>query len=279
MLLRLIPVILAAVWANLWASSGFAQIPRATDEFIGPVRTVMIKTFGYAATETYDRAGRLTTAIMDIPHAQTATHSLFQYDQGGHLLEELVLDPNGKLMFRKQVAYARDAAGRDTASVTTSDNGDFQHAEFSLYDRRGRLWEQVWVNHAIAYKSLFDVFGRRIYSARYGKDQLLGELKYQYDVQGRVQEVVIYNPQGMVIGRVTNEYDKAGQRERATTETWDDNLSRTWVTTYEYDAMGNWIKELTTEQSPSSPNLQASPVSLVQERVIQYYHLTEKNTP
>jgi hypothetical protein len=163
--------------------------------------------------------------------------------------------------------------------VTTSDDGGFQYAEFSQYDQRGHLWEQLWVNHSIAYKSLFDVLGRRIYSARYSKGELFSELKHQHDAQGRVQEVVIYNAQGIVAGRVANDYDDLGRRVRATTETFGVNEQRKWITTYEYDAMGNWIKELTAEQSTPSQKATSSAVPIVQERLIQYYNLAENKIP
>jgi hypothetical protein len=275
MLFRFISILLATVTGSLWETAGVAETTRITNELIGPVRSVTIKKLGYSATETYDRAGRLIEAVIDIPHANTATYSLFRYDQNGHLQEELALDPSGRLMFRKQVVYAQDSEGRDSASVTTSDDGGFQSAEFSLYDRRGHLWEQLWVNHSMAYKSLFDVFGRRIYSARYSKGELFSELKYQYDAQGRLRELVIYNTQGTVAGRVANDYDNIGRRVRATTETFGTDRQRKWVTTYEYDDMGNWIKELTAEQSSPSHKTMASAVPIVQERLIQYYNLAE----
>jgi len=279
MLLRLVSILLAAIMGSYWDTASFAETTIATNELIGPVRTVTIKKLGYSATETYDRAGHLIETAIDIPHADTATYSLFRYDKNGHLQEELTLDSNGKLMFRKRVIYARDSEGRDTASVTTSEEGDFHHAEFFQYDQRGHLWERLWVNHSMAYKSLFDRLGRRIYSARYSKGELLSELKHQYDAQGRVQELVIYNAQGIVTGRVANDYDDRGRRVRATTETFGDNQQRKWITTYEYDDMGNWIKELTAEQSPTSGKVPASAVPLVQERQIQYYNLAENKVP
>ena len=279
MLLRLVSILLATGMGSFWETAGFAETTRITHELIGPVRSVTIKKLGYSATETYDRAGHLTEAVIDIAYANTATYSLFRYDQAGHLQEELTLDPSGRLIFRKQIVHAQDAEGRDSASVTTSENGGFQHAEFSLYDQRGHLWEQLWVDHSIAYKSLFDVFGRRIYSARYSKGELFSELKHQYDAWGRLHELVIYNEQGTVAGRVSNDYDDRGRRVRATTETFGHDQRQKWITTYEYDDMGNWIKELTAEQPSPSQHATASALPLVQERLIQYYHLTEKTAP
>jgi hypothetical protein len=274
---RILFIFLAAVSVVLWHTVGLAGTAGSENELIGPVRIVTIKKLGYSATETYDRAGHLIEAVLDIPHANTATYSLFRYDQHGHLREELALDPSGRLMFRKQVVYARDSEGRNTASVTTSE-GSFQHAEFSLYDERGHLWEQLWVNRSIAYKSLFDILGRRIYSARYNRGTLLGELTYQYDAGGRLREMIIYNALGTVAGRVANEYDDMGRRVRAATEAFGEDQQRKWITTYEYDDWGNWIKELTVEQSSVSQRHSASVVPIMQERQIQYYNLTDNKT-
>lgn len=279
MLLRLGSILLATFLGSFWETVGVAEATRVTNELVGPVRSVTIKKLGYSTTETYDRSGYLIEAVSDITHANTSTFSLFQYDQDGHLREELALDSNGKLMFRKQVVYAHDSEGRDTASVATSESGDFQYAEFSLYDQRGHLCEQLWVNPSIAYKSLFDVFGRRIYSARYSKGKLFSELKHQYDAWGRLQELIIYNGHGAVVGRVTNNYDDLGRRVRATTEAFGDDRQQKWITTYEYDDRGNWIKELTAEQSSPSQNATTSAFPLVQERLIQYYTLAEKIAP
>lgn len=279
MLFRSVLILLTTVTVSFWETAGVAETARTTSDLVGPVHSVTIKKLGYSATETYDRAGRLIEAVIDIAHADSATYSLYRYDRDGHLQEELALDPSGRLMFRKQIVYAHDADGRDIASVTTSDNGGFQSAEFSQYDQRGHLWEQLWLNHSIAYKSLFDALGRRIYSARYSKGELFSELKHQYDVQGRLQELVIYNAQGVLTGRVANDYDESGRRVGATTETFGKDQQRKWVTTYEYDDMGNWIKELTLEESSPSPNRRASAVPLVQERLIQYYNLAENKAP
>lgn len=279
MLVRLVLILLGTIMGSFCETASVAETTKNMNELLGPVRSVTIKKFGYSATETYDRAGHLIEAVVDVAHANTATYSLFRYDQDGHLQEELALDPSGRLMFRKQVVYAQDSQGRDTAAVTTSENGGFQHAEFSLYDQRGHLWEQLWVDHSIAYKSLFDVFGRRVYSARYSKGELFSELKHQYDAWGRLHELVIYNAHGTVAGRVANDYDDMGRRVRATTETFGNDGQQKWITTYEYDDMGNWIKELTAEQSSPSRNATASAFPLVQERLIQYYTFTEKTAP
>lgn len=277
MFLRLFSIVLVTVSVNPWDTVGFTETTKVKNELIGPVRSVTIKKHGYSTTETYDRAGHLIEAVLDLPHANTATYSLFQYDQDGHLQEELAFDQSGRIIYRKQVIYARDPEGRDTASVTVSDNGHFQSAEFSLYDQRGHLWEQLSVSSTTGYKSLFNIQGRRIYSAYYHKGELLNELKHGYDVLGRLQELVSYDARGTLTARVINDYDETGKRTRSTTHTFGAPRPRTWVTTYEYDPLGNWIKEQTSEQSSSFQPGRASTIPIVEERTIQYYTATDSD--
>ncbi len=279
MVLRLVSVLLLTVAANPWDTVGFAETTRLKNELIGPVRSVTIKTHGYSTTETYDRTGHLIEAVLDLTHANMATYSLFRYNQDGDLQEELALDQSGRIIYRKHVVYARDPEGRDTASVTASDDGHFQSAEFSLYDERGHLWEQLWVNGSTTYKSLFDIQGHRIYSAYYRKGELFNELKHRYDVLGRLQELVSYDARGTLTGRVINDYDETGKRTRSTTHTFVAPHPRTWVTTYEYDSLGNWIKEQTSEQSSSSHPVRASAIPILEERTIQYYDSTDGDAP
>ena len=96
----------------------------------------------------------------------------------------------------------------------------------------GPSLEQLWVDDSIAYKSLFDVFGRRIYSARYSKGELFSELKHQYDAWGRYRFRHLQWARD-VAGRVANDYDDRGRRVRATTEAFGQDQQQKWITTYE----------------------------------------------
>ena len=278
MLLRLVSAALIILLTHLWDSVGCAETTRVKDQLIGPVRSVTIKKHGYSTRDTYDRAGHLIETVLDLTHVNMATYSQFRYDPDGHLQEELTLDLNGRLLYRKHVVHARDLQGRETASVTASDDGRFQNAEFSLYDQRGHLSEQLWTNASTTYKSLFDIQGHLIYSAYYRKGELLNELTHRYDMVGRLQELVSYDILGEITGRVTNDYDESGKRTRSTTQIFGETRPRTWVTTYEYDSLGNWIKEQTSEQSLSSQPATTPANPIVEERTIQYYAPTDRDT-
>lgn len=277
MLLRVIGMVFFGMSVAPCDINASGETTRVKNELLGPVRSVTVKKHGYSTTETYDRAGHLIEAVLDLTLANAATHALFQYDREGRLQEELALDPTGQLMYRKRIVYAQDPEGRDTASVTASDDGHFQSAEFSQYERRGHLWEQLWVSHSTAYKSIYDVLGNRIYSAHYRKGALLNELIHRYDAMGRLFELISYDGQGRITARVRNNYDETGQRTRSTTQTFGETDSRTWVTTYEYDALGNWVKEQTSEQTPASRPGRSSTAPIVEERLIEYYSSTDSD--
>ncbi len=122
------------------------------------------------------------------------------------------------------------------------------------------------------------MLGRIIYSAQYRKGELFSELKHGYDERGRLKELISYNAEGTMTGKVVNGHDEAGRRVRATTEKFHAGTKRTWVTTYEYDGMGNWIKELTAEEPTTSQEAGTARTHTVQERVIKYYETSENKT-
>ena len=137
MYLRLVSILLATLLASFWETAGVAETTRTTNELIGPVRSVTIKKLGYSTTETYDRAGHLIEAVIDMAYANTATYSLFRYDQDGHLQEELALDPGLLDPFAQdfgvqllcalgELLAAHDRAGRLGLARQQLDRGDHQ---------------------------------------------------------------------------------------------------------------------------------------------------------
>jgi len=77
---------------------------------------------------------------------------------------------------------------------------------------------------------------------------LSSELRLGYDEWGRLKELISYSADGAMTGKkVVNEYDKAGRRVRVTTEKFYAGSRSTWITTYEFDGLGNWVKELINE--------------------------------
>jgi hypothetical protein len=279
MLLRLVAIGLLATLACTSDATASSETSRDKNNLIGPVHTVTTNARGLSQTETYDLAGRLTDAAIYQEHFNISTSYVFTYDQHGKLREENAYDDARRLIYRKLFAYAHDSAGRETAVVAATQDGEFHHAEFSIYDKSGNLSELILFSGIETNRNLFDVLGHLIYSGRFRDGQLFAELQHTYDSRGHLIEIISYSPDGAVTGRSVSEYDDSGRRIRITTETFQSGVPSRWVTTYEHDRTGNWIKEITRKETSTSPQTEPAPSHTVQERVIEYHQIPDIKTP
>lgn len=279
MLLRLVAIGLLAILVCASDATASLETARDKNNLIGPVRTVTTKARGLLQTETYDLAGRLTDAAIYQEHFNISTSYEFTYDQHGKLREEIAYDDARTPIYRKLFAYAHDSAGRETAVVAATQDGEFHHAEFSIYDTSGNLSELILLNGVETYRNVFDVLGRLIYSGKFRDGQLFSEAKHTYDTSGHLIEIISYSPDGVVTGRSVSEYDDSGHRIQITTETFQSGVASRWVTTYENDRTGNWIKELTRKETSTSAQTEPAQNHIVQERVIEYHQVPDVKTP
>jgi len=100
----------------------------------------------------------------------------------------------------------------------------------------------------------------------------LSETKWSYDNKGRLIELLSYDSTGMITGKTVYEHDDSGKRARVITERYEQGAVGKFVTTYEYDGTGNWIKERMRKEAGSSESATTQP-QIVQERVIVYYEI------
>jgi hypothetical protein len=253
------------------AQAAPSKTAREKSGLIGPVQSVTTKGLGSTGTEMYDRAGNLIEAVSYEVHGSVSTRHVFSYDERDRLRAETGYDADGTFLYRKLFAYGSDAHDRETAVVAASQDGELQHAEFSVYDDRGFLCEQFQFTDQTISRNLFDVLGRLLYSARFKDGRLLGEIQRRYDSAGKLVQVTSYDQTGAVTARITNEYDDSGRRIRTITERLKAGAADRWVASYEYDDVGNWIKERTTQAAYLSTERQPSPRTIEQERSIRYY--------
>lgn len=279
MLLRFVAIGLLATLVCASYAAASSETARNKNNLIGPVQTVTTKARGLLQTETYDFAGRLTEAAIHQEHFNISTSYIFTYDQHGKLHEEIAYDDARTLIYRKLFAYAYDSAGRETAVVAATHDGEFHYAEFSIYDKYGNLSELILINGMETNRNVFDVLGRLIYSGRFRDGQLISELKHNHDSTGQLIEIISYSPDGAVTGRSVSEYDDSGHRIRITTETFQSGVASRWITTYENDRTGNWIKEITRKETSTSPQSEPAPSHTVQERVIEYHQIPDVKAP
>ena len=280
MLLRLAAMALGTTLICTQDIAAFAEDSRAQNDLVGPVRTVTTKSQGRSHTEIYNEAGRLIRALIFVEHEQSTTLYQFVRDQHGTLREEIASDLDGTPVYRKRFAYTYDSQGRETAAVAaSSEKGQLHHATFTSYDRQGHIAESLVVTDTTAQRNIFDVLGHVIYSAHFKNGDMFSEVRHAYDREGRLGELTSYNAAGAMTGRLANEYDASGRRVRTTTEKFHAGNSSTWITTYEHDAMGNWIKEFMSDGTPTSQDSEEARRYAVQERAIEYYDSPDPKTP
>lgn len=271
MLLRRVTIGLLTTILCASAAAASDKTGREKNGLIGPVRSVVTMAADLSQTESYDRAGHLVEAVIYLQDENSATRYVFTYNQLGEQQEEVAHSPDGTILYRKLFAHARDRAGRETALVAASQDGEFHHAEFSIYDRDGMASETIHTDGTATSRNLFDVLGRLLYSGRYREGRLLGELSWTYAVDGRVMALTSYSADGAVTGKSLHEYDVSGRRVRTTTETIQHGATSRWITLYEYDGAGNWIKEVTRKQTNQPSDIGTDSTQIVQERLIDYY--------
>ena len=241
-------------------------------ELVGSVRTVVTKHPQLKTTQQFDHDGNLTSLELVPAKEANSARYVYLHDASGRITEEHTVDPDGTVTNRKQFRYGVDEQGRQLALVAVTDEGLFAHAEFSLYDGRGLLAEQIMVSgQGIAEKSLYDVRGNLIYDARYFQGRLVLEATHHYSPLDRLTESRFYGSDGELMRKDLYRYDQAGNRVEQTSEFYHQSHLRKSVVAYEFDHMGNWTKETIQRWSDKNgaPTLGETVVS--RERTITYY--------
>jgi hypothetical protein len=97
------------------------------------------------------------------------------------------------------------------------------------------------------------------------------EATHYHSPLGRLKESRFYGPDGELMRKDLYRYNQAGQRVEQQSEFYHQSHLRKAVFIYEYDHVGNWIKE--TVQRWSDKNGSVAPVETVvnRERIITYY--------
>jgi hypothetical protein len=241
-------------------------------ELVGPVQSVVTKYPQLKTTHQFDRQGQLIHLELIPTNETDSARYLFLHDEAGRVVEEQTFEPDGTLAYRKLFRYGVDEQGRQTAQVAATEKGDLAHADFAIYDDRGLLAEELTVTgQGVAEKSLYDVRGSLIYNARYFQGRLMLEATHYHSPLGRLKESRFYGSDGELMRKDLYRYNQAGQRGEQQSEFYHQSHLRRAVFTYEFDHVGNWIKE--TVQRWSDKNGTVAPIQTVvsRERIITYY--------
>ena len=241
-------------------------------ELEGAVRTVVTKHPQLKTTHQFDREGHVTSLELAPTNEADSARYIYQYDESGRLVEEQTFEPDNTVAYRKMFRYGFDEQGRQSAQVAVTDKGLFAHAEFSLYDARGLLSEEIMVTgQGVAEKSLYDVRGNLIYHVRYFQGRLVLEATHRYDPLDRLKESRFYGNDGEQMRKDRYRYDQAGHRVEQTSEYYRQSHLRKSVVTYEFDQAGNWLKETIQRWTQKDGSVVLAESVVSRERVITYY--------
>jgi hypothetical protein len=269
------PYVIVAAAVGLIAagpSTSFAKNDLDRFELIGAVRTVVTKHPQLKTIHQFNHSGTLTgLELVPAKEADSARY-VYLYDATGHLIEEQTVEPDGTPTSRKLFRYGVDEQGRQSALVAVTEAGMFAHAEFSTYDSRGQLAEQIMTSgQGIVEKSLYDVRGNLIYHARYFQGHLVLEATHHHGPLGRLKESRFYGNDGELMRKDLYRYDQAGNRIEQSSEFFRQPHLRRAVVAYEFDHVGNWTKETIQRWSDKNGTPVLSETVVSRERVITYH--------
>ena len=244
---------------------------REKHELIGPVRTVVTKYPRLVTAETYNPSGNLTEIVLQTALEHAADKTVFTRDALGHIQEEQVYGADGSLVSRKLFRYNYDHDGNESAIVAATEGGTFVHALFSEYDARGNLAEELYVSSdGTADKSLFDVRGDVVYTARYHSGRLMFETVNRYDPHRHLRESRVYGAEGLLIRTDQFRYTETGIRIQETSEFYLSHHVGKLVTMYDLDSTGNWVKETITRWIVKDGGMKPTDSVVNRERTITY---------
>ena len=241
-------------------------------DLVGPVKTVITKHLQLQTIHQFDRNGRLVELELVPSDGADSSHTLYHHDASGRLIEEEIVKTDGDLVYKKLYRYGSDEEGRESAVVAATEDGVLSHADFSFYDERGILVEEVEINGGgTAERSLYDVQGNLIYGARYFNGRLMQEATHHYGPPGRLKESRYYASDGNLMRKDLYRYNEAGQRIEQLSEFIRSTYLRRSVVTYEIDQAGNWTKETIQRWTEKNGTVSVSESVVSREREIVYH--------
>lgn len=296
------PLLLASLLSLLVSPAASAQQKKDTEEgeLVGPVRVVLeyeaeLSRAGgrlveserrLGSAETYDVSGRrLTyTAYTDggailygdayvrdaqgrlieertehSPYVYLPDRKTYLYDARGHLVEEVGYDEKGNVLGR--YVYKNDEAGNrlECLSVPAGRNLVYRgHKRVYTYDGEGRVITSA------GFKPSGQTFVPDDSGLGYHKEI------YLYDSAGRRSVTTQFRQDGSLFRVSVSEYDARGNEVAAATYNADGSLREKSRYEYEFDARGNWVRQITSEWVTEGGKSFFTPTE-VSYRTIKYF--------
>ena len=200
---------------------------------------------------TYNQAHTLATEQLYNSQNVLWRKTIHAYNEAGHLTEAVSTDADGDVWFRD--VYVPNKSGQPAQVDHHDPDGTFLHRATFTYDGEGR----------VAKRSLSDADGSPI-----------SRNVYAYDVNGKLHAVTTQGRNGALASRWVYAYDQRGNEREWVSYRADGSIKRKEIYSYEYDAQGNWVKQITSEWVPDEQQGYIEPAEAVY-RMITYYPKAE----
>jgi len=236
------------------------------------VKTAVTRHSQLRTVHHFDRDGRLTKVELFPTQETDSAQYRLSYDDAGRVTEEQTIKPDGHVLYKKIYRYGFDEQGRQVAMIAATDDGEFAHAEFNLYDEDGVVTEDLAITgNGTVEKSLYDIRGKLVYLARYFQGRLVLESTHHHGPLGRLKESRFYSGDGTLMRKDVYRYNDAGLRIEQESEFFRSAHLRKSVVTYEFDAVGNWTKETIQRWTEKNGTISLLETVVSRERQIIYY--------
>ena len=235
---------------------------RGEDGLLGDVQSVETRESLLVQTDRYDPVGRLIERIQgggETSQGLWPLRFVYTYDQAGRRTAEVVQDARGAVVKETRSVY--DDRGNRSAELAAWGDGTFENVSLYEYDEAHRLIRGLHYNGVqVINRNLytFDGAGRLVrerFERNYRYDaagnQIVMtdrfdagyEVAIAYDEQGHVREKAVSDLRGRRQGRSEFRYDEQGNQNEERILNADGQVTDRKVYHYEYDVVGNWIKE------------------------------------
>lgn len=199
-------------------------------EYDGAGRCIAVKKGDKLTTYDYDSLGRIIGESSDgITHTK-------QYNQLDRVIEERI-EHNGKTVTKKQYQY--DCQGNRTHEIIYTHAGiSTQKTSYNPHNEPTAIQDALGYITHISYDTI-ERNGQKV--KRITTTDPLGNQEIKiYDTQHRLSKSSRHNAFGKLIQSEKHHYDAVGQKRRTTANIFNgDAYSRTIITEWDYDCMGN----------------------------------------
>lgn len=236
---------------------------REEDGLKGPVQSVETRESLLIQTDRYDQQGRVIERVQGGRETSQSLWPLrftYAYDQSGRRITEVIRDAHGDLVKETRTVY--DDRGNRSAELAVWGDGTFENVSLYEYDDAHRLIRALHYNAVqVVNRNLygydragrlsrerfernyhFDAAGSQV--VRLDRFDVGYEVALVYDAQGHVGEKRVSDLKGRKQSRSEFRYDERGNQIEERSYDAGDRVTDRKTYEYEYDAVGNWTKEI-----------------------------------